>query len=192
MMDLIAQFVVSLARLITNPVAWFARKNWLVRLALTLVIVPAVSLSTLIWTNHLMVWTQPHAAPDTTQLEQRLEHIEQQISELAADPPATAAAIGGGNWDAAVLSSDQSILGASQAAQTETDAPQVVIFIPQEVSQIPVFQEPTIDAQLVTQIDGGNIFFVLDQQPDWYLISLDYQQTGWVQAEFAFELMTKP
>lgn len=192
-MTILARIIFSFQAWLKNPVEWFAKRHWLVRWLLVLLLIPFISVSTLVLADKLPGQNGDGATTTLsselhdrlTKLEKEAEaHHESELNELKKLQN-----------DVLVIrstlrqQSSADVLGAeddlgSEAASGSSN----IIFVPSQFETVTVYEKPSTDSEPVILIAGDNLYFYTQKEGEWYLVDLDSEYTGWIQAQYVVPL----
>jgi len=171
--------IVSALELVKNPVAWFAKKNWLVKLGFILLLVPLISAVAIVSYLQTSQVARTESLDETTLHQELLSEQQKQKIELTAI-----------REDLATLVSLQKekVLGVEDELPRKDSAETKVIYLPEGAKNIPVYEKPSTNSAQVSQVKAGSVFFYLEKENNWYLITMDNQQSAWIRDDQLIEL----
>jgi len=196
-MKFLIRLVLSLEKLVKNPVKWFDHQPWLFRTMLVLLLIPLISsISIISYQKISLKNNSDHAYQELTQemseMRQDLEKFHdsqlKEISYLSEDIARLK--------QTSTTDTGESVLGAQDlgieenlrqrlqdTALTEGDAKLAYIKTDTD-KEVVVFDSPNTASQRLAILETGSFYPALTEKDDWQQISLSDEQIGWVKKEF--------
>jgi|GEM_PF-3073156 len=200
-MGLLARLFISLEKLAKNPVEWFCHIPWILRMGLVLLLVPTISIISIVLYNHYSPNTrslQKSLTESSSQLatirQEQQDFYAQQLEELALLDTKMAKIEtfmtvtnnrlnNTNNENVLGTESDTEILEA-----TEPTTGKKTLYLPKRPEAIPVHEQPVISSAMITEIPSDALLFFIEKKAGWYKIELETNTVGWIQGELAIEI----
>ena len=199
-MRLLAKIYLSLEKLITNPAQWFGQKNWLVRYLIVILLVPPISIMSLLtYTTYtgismndsyqlllqnyeeLISLRERVKNNNITQLEE-IAHLNTEIKKLEENLTQLQKPKSDTTGKTEVLGTT---LPESNDATTSSKVSDIVHLVNPSADTINIYEEPDSSSAVVTTLESNSIHFYLDKQSNWYQLDLSNHQVGWVESKYA-------
>jgi uncharacterized protein YgiM (DUF1202 family) len=190
-MHLIAKFILSIEKLLKNPISWLDKQPWILRMFFSLAIVPLISAASIFSYQKIMpkyfaeLGTNQNIQPaDQTELLQTLEkYHDSQIQEILYLREEIVAL-------KKILQTTNNLPSDVLGEQTETiennletlvDPDIELVFIKSISDGGVLYTQPSTSSKKITDFDLGMFYPVLDKKDNWYQIDLGNNTSAWVE-----------
>lgn len=195
-MKILARFVLSLEKLLKDPIGWSNNQPWLLRVALVVLIIPFISIVSItsyknIYLNEKNINSNisEQSTQEIIQLRKDLERFHNsQIEELAYLSEDIAKLKKSKNSDSDVLGVNDEQVTQNLKMRIEnidlSKADKDLVYIKTDISGARAFIEPSSSSQKLETLELGSFYPSLLEKEDWQQIDLGDGNLGWVENKF--------
>lgn len=200
-MRILARLILSLEKLIKNPVSWFDKQPWLYRFFLVFFLIPLISVISIAQYEKLVLnKTEDSLQNSNEQLKTEIFELKQEIVRLydvqmeelayiSADIGQIKKSLVSENSEDLSLYKKSPVLGIENVSQKLKDASLKgddveIAYVKTETDGVDVFISPSETAKKLTTLEVGSFYPALRESGDWQQIDLRDGQFGWIKKEF--------
>jgi uncharacterized membrane-anchored protein YhcB (DUF1043 family) len=208
-MHFFVKLILSLEKLVKNPVSWFSQKSWLFRTTLVMLLIPIISMISIVSYQQYALLDQENSQDNCQISSQELSDLRQdlekfhnfQIEELAhlgkdiaqlkqqslyassEDLSLDEAEIGAvlGTEDSQVEENLRQRLQDATLTATDNTA---WVYINTDYKQVTVFSKASDSSEKITIIEPGFFYPALEEKNGWQQIELVDGQLGWIENKY--------
>lgn len=197
MMKYLVRFYLQLEELLKNPVAWFSRQPWIIRLLTISLMVPLITLSSIGWYSgrdeslqqqaellqqihiDLLSFKEDSKKNDQQQLDD-ISFLKKEVTDLKKsmiiqqldEEP-----------------SDEALGGQVVSSLEDTPDLPIVQILGNGTTPIAVYEKASSSSPIISSVEGNSLYFYLTKKDGWYELDLHRGKRGWVQADSILELL---
>lgn len=209
-MKLLVKFILSLEKLLKNPVSWFSQQPWPLRMAWSLLLIPLISAVSILSYQNLAPQFNGQANQDTAtsiqNLQTEMTKLQQaQLKEILALredvstlkkllQPASTAEVNLDNSETVLGAEDQTAVSENLrqrleklAADNGDDSTKLAYIIDSQ-EEVPAYAQPAISAKKITNLVPDTFYVVNQENEDWLQLDLGSGQAGWIEKKFVMTL----
>lgn len=202
-MNLLIRLILSIEKLIKNPIKWFDAQPWLVRMLAVLLLVPSISAVSIRAYQENMIpglppITESNSGLSEAKLEEILEkhqntqveeilHLREEVSalketvQLLAQESGSELVLGATDTDTKLSLKERL---ESISASTLSDPNIASVYIRTDDQNVAVFTEARHNSKKITDFQVGTFYPALEETNGWQQIDLGDGRTGWIETKY--------
>lgn len=212
-MELLVKFVLSLAKLLKNPVAWFSKQPWFLRMMWSLSLIPLISAVSILSYQKMAPQFNGQAnkaelvaAGSIQPLKEEMNKLHdaqiKEILSLREDVAALKKLLQPSSTVDAIIDNSDSVLGTQTqtavgenlrqrlekfATDNRDDSTKLAYTIDGQ-DEVVVYLKPATSTKQITNLIPDTFYVVTQENEDWLQIDLDNGQSGWIEKKFVMTL----